>query len=102
MHNKEITTIDQLKEKMIQESATFSRQESVEDSANGKGIVAQWIKSTDYPAMVYAMIWSDAAIDVTDTTVQEGFFEMASFWFDEKGDRVERPGKADELVDSSD
>ena len=79
-----IKNIDDLKELMISEAETWDRTNSAIVTSNSDGIEEQWQTLSSgnlWPAAIFATIYN----------METKVFEMLTFWFNKKGQRMPQP-----------
>ncbi len=102
MNIKDVTTIDELTEFMNAEAALWGRAESENAVTNGPGIQQQWnaqlAANKDFPCMILYMVGKAlSANEIAENPFPLAddsphvVFEITSMWFDDAGDKTDRP-----------
>lgn len=104
MNIEDITTIEELADFMTAEAALWGRSGSDQKFVHGAGMREQWHERINFPYAVFYMLGREATEDeITDNpfTTQSGrhvIFNMEAMYFDEDGNRTERPKRNQDVL----
>lgn len=95
MKHEEIKSVIELVELMNAEAEKWNRFDYPQNTVHGRGVKEQWrviTEKDEFPLPIFVMIHNnDVEVERPDGSTRTGVFEMEAFWFNNKGERVERP-----------
>ena len=98
----DVTKISELVKFMDEEAVRQGRTEHKSITTNGAGIKQQWDEKEKFPCAIFYLSQGANEVERLDGCPQISL-EIKSMWFNESGERIERPAKMlDALAEATD